>query len=112
VTDLSRRWELADVYDRLTNNFIQLANTPNGRQPMQQIRVLGALQSVRDFELCNYAAGTAGTTAAFSLKDAFENDAALVPVTVLKKSGTVRVHGFHVDPIPGGGICSPTRAQT
>jgi len=112
VTDLSRRWELADVYDRLSNDFIEQANTPNGRQAMQQIRTLGALQSVQDMELRNYNAGTAGTTAVFAFKGTFENNAALVTVTVLKKSGMVRVQGFHVDPIPGGNLRSPARAQT
>jgi hypothetical protein len=112
ATDLSRRWELADVYDRPSNSLIEQAATPQGQQAMQQFRALGALRSVKDVDLRNYMMGSPGTTAAFALKGTFDNEKALVTVTVLKNSGAVRVQGFHADPIPGHGFSSPARAQT
>jgi hypothetical protein len=112
VADLSHRWEIADVYDRLSNSFIEQASTPDGQRSLQRIRTLGALSSIRDVELRNYTAGTLGTTAVFAFKGTFENGVALVTVTLLKKSGTVRVQGFHVDPVPGDAIPSHTRTQT
>jgi hypothetical protein len=55
---------------------------------------------------------TTGTTAVFSFKGTFETDAALMSVTVLKTSGTVRVLAFHLDPIPGRNLPSLPRTQT
>lgn len=112
VTDLSRHWELADVYDRLSNTFIEQAGSAQGRQIMQRFRTLGALRSLQDLELRNYSMTTTGTTAVFSFKGTFETDAALVTVTVLKTSGTVRVLAFHLDPIPGRNLPSLPRTQT
>jgi hypothetical protein len=112
VTDLSRQWDLADVYDRLTNDCAAQAGTAQGQQAMKRLGGLGALRSMEDLELRNYMMGTFGTTAVFAFKGTFENDQALMTVTVLKKSGTVRVQGFHADPIPGHNISSPARAQT
>src|ERR1700728_4174418 len=66
VTDLSRRWELADVYARVSNTLIEQADTAEGRQAMQRIRALGALRSVQDLELRSYNVGTFGTTAVFA----------------------------------------------
>jgi hypothetical protein len=111
VTDLSRRWELADVYDRVTNTLIQQADTAQGRQAMQRIRALGALRSIQDLELRNYYVGTGGTTAVFALKGVFENEIALVTVNLVKKAGTIRVQGFQVDPIPGSAIQAHAKAQ-
>lgn len=112
VTDLSHRWEIGDVYDRLSNSFIEQASTADGQQALQRLRSLGALRSVQDLELRNYFAGTSGTTAVFAFKGAFENGVGLVTVTLLKKSGAVRVQAFHVDPMAGGAVQSPARAQT
>jgi hypothetical protein len=111
VTDLSRRWEVADVHDRMTNTLIQQADSAEGRQAIQRIRALGSLRSAQDLELRNYYVGTAGTTAVFALKGVFENEIAIVTVNVLKKSGTIRVQGFHVDPIPGAAVRAHAKAQ-
>jgi len=112
VTDLSHRWELTDVYDRLSNNFIEQAGSAEGQLALRRIKTLGALRSVQDLEIRNYSMMTSGSTAIFAFKGTFDNDLALVTVTVLRKSGTVRVMAFHVDPIPGRTVPSPARAQT
>jgi hypothetical protein len=48
ATDLSRRWELADVYDRSSNSLVEQAATPQGQQAMQQLR---AADGDRDQEI-------------------------------------------------------------
>jgi hypothetical protein len=54
VTDLSKRWDIADVHDRMANPFIEQAGTPQTQQLLQQFKQLGALTSVHDLELRSY----------------------------------------------------------
>jgi len=112
VIDLSHRWKLADVQDRLSDHFIEQASSAEGQLALRRISTLGALRSVQDLEIRNYSMMTNGTTAVFAFKGTFDNDVALVTVTVLRKSGTVRVMAFHIDPIPGRTVPSPARVQT
>ncbi len=97
VTDLSRRWDMVDVTDRLTNSFIEQTGTPQARQLLQQFKQLGVLKSVRDLELLSYFATTRGRTGVFGFKGTFENGEALVHVTIVKQDGTVRVTGFYLN---------------
>jgi hypothetical protein len=96
VTDLSKRWEVADVYDRLANSFIEQAGTTQGLQLLRQFRQLGALKFVRDFELRNYNSGPNGQTGVFTFKGTFEHGEAVVAVEVTKVGGAVHVLGFNV----------------
>jgi hypothetical protein len=96
VTDLSKRWDLTDVYGPLANSFIEQADTAQGRGLMMQLKQLGALQSVRDFELRNYNFAPKGQTGIFSFKGTFDYGEAVVDVTVIRSGGMVRVQGLHV----------------
>jgi hypothetical protein len=73
VTDLSKRWDIADVHDRLANSFIEQVGTPQAQQLLHQFKQLGALQSVHDLELRSYNANNNGRTGLFSFKGTFEN---------------------------------------
>ncbi len=98
VTDLSKRWDIADVYDRLANPFIEQVGTPQARELLRQFKQLGALKSVRDVELRSYVTNTAGRTGNFSFKGTFENGEALVNLTIIKKDDAVRVLGLYLKP--------------
>jgi hypothetical protein len=98
VTDLSKRWDIADVHDRLENPFIEQASTPQAQQLLHQFKQLGALKSVHDIELRSYNANNNGRTGNFSFKGTFENGEAVVNVTIVKKNGAVRVLGFYLKP--------------
>ena len=87
VTDLSRHWNVADVYDRSDNEFIAQADSPNGQRTIQRFRSLGSLTSIDDFELKNYSDGTTGRRGVFDFKAGFENGEALVEVTVVNHGG-------------------------
>jgi hypothetical protein len=95
VTDLSKRWNTADVYDRMSNSFIEQAGTPQAQQLLHQFKQLGALKSVRDLELRSYADNN-GQTGVFSFKGKFENGEAVVNVTIVKKDEAVRVVAFYL----------------
>jgi len=96
VTDLSKRWDIADVYDRLANPFTEQIRTPQAQQLLHQFKQLGALQSVHDLELRSYNANNNGRTGLLSFKGTFENGEAVVNVTIVKKGGAVRVLGFYL----------------
>lgn len=85
VTDLSRRWDVADVYDRSANEFVAQADSIEGRQAIQRFKPLGALTSIHDFELKNYSDGTWGHRGVFDFKAAFQNGDALVEIIVVQK---------------------------
>lgn len=85
VTDFSRHWSVADVYDRSANEFITQADSAQGQRVIQSFKVLGTLTAVHDFELKNYSDGTWGHRGVFEFKAGFENGEALVQVTVVKK---------------------------
>jgi hypothetical protein len=96
VTDLSKHWDIADVYDRMANPFIEQAATPQAQQLLHQFKQLGALTSVHDLELRNYYSNNNGRIGLFSFKGTFENGEGVVNVTIVKKDGAVRVLGFYL----------------
>lgn len=99
VTDLSKRWDVADVYDRMANPFIEQVSTPQARQLLHQFKQLGMLESVHDLELRSYYSNNNERTGIFSFKGTFENGEGVVNVTVAKKDGAVRVLGFYLKAI-------------
>jgi len=96
VTDLARRWEVADVYDRLANPFIEQAGTPQGQQLLHQFKQLGAFKSLRDLELQSYKTSTSGKIGNFSFKGTFENGEAAVGITLIQENGAVHVLSFYL----------------
>jgi hypothetical protein len=96
VTDLSKTWEIADVYNRLANPFIEQVGTTQARQLLHQFKQLGALKSVHDLELRSYNFNNNGQTGVFLFKGTFENGEAVVNVTIVKKDGAVRVLCFYL----------------
>src|ERR1700722_1724587 len=97
VYDLSKRWMVSEVYDRLAQPFIEQAATVQGQQQLQQFKQLGAVKTVRDLKLRNYnASPTSGQTGVFSFNGIFENGDAAVDVIINKRDGTVSVLAVHV----------------
>jgi hypothetical protein len=96
VTDLSKRWDIADVHDRIANIFIEQVSTPQAQHLLHQFKRLGKLQSVHDLELRGYKSDNGGRTGLFSFKAAFENGEALMNVTIVEKDGEARVLGFYL----------------
>jgi hypothetical protein len=108
LNDLSRHWQIADVYDRSANELISQVDSTEGRRTMQRFKPLGSLTTIHDFELNNYSHGTWGRRGVFDFKAGFQNGEALVEVTVLDKGGTgarvVRVYltGIQMNPTVTG----------
>lgn len=95
VADLSRRWNVADVYGRSANEFVEQADSPQGQRTMESFEALGSLISVQDFALKNYTDGTWGQRGVFDFKANFKNGKALVQVTIVDKGhGGPRVIGI------------------
>jgi hypothetical protein len=99
VTDLSKRWDTADVHDRLADSLIEQASSPQTQSLMHQFKELGRLRSVHDLELKSYVSTNKGQRGTFSFKGAFENGEGVVDVTIIKKDGAVRVSGFRLNGI-------------
>lgn len=97
VTDLSKHWDTAEVRDRLADNLIEDARTPDALQFFQQMKQqLGELRSARDFAMQAYKFDAAGRTGTVAFKGTFDNGEAEVEVTIRKKDSTVRVIGFNI----------------
>jgi hypothetical protein len=73
VADLSKRWDIADVYDRMANPFTEQVSAPQARQLLHQFKQLGALKSVHDLELRSYYTNSNGRTGLFPFKGTSEN---------------------------------------
>ena len=97
VADLSKRWEVVDVYDRMSSSFIQQSGTPQAQQLLHQFKRLGALKSVSALKLQSYYSNNNDRTGVFSLEGAFENGEAVIRVTIVRKDGAVRVVGFYLN---------------
>lgn len=108
VMDLSKRWDIGDVRDRMTESFIEQAGTPQAQELLNQFKRLGALKSVHDLELRSYQTINSKKTAVFSFKATFESGDGLVTVTVVANDGVVRVLGFVLRGIHTG----PSKLQT
>ena len=96
VTDLSKRWDIADVYDRMANPFIEQVSTPQAQQLLHQFKQPGALTSIHDVELQSYNSNNNVRTGLFSFKGTFENGEAVINIAIVKKDGAVRVLGFYL----------------
>ncbi len=94
--DLSSEWNVTDVHERLSNEFLQTLDTPQGQEGFRQLKLLGAVKAITDFQMGNYNATTNGTTGDITFKATFENAKGLVTVTLIKRDGRVQVQGFHV----------------
>jgi hypothetical protein len=99
VTDLSKRWDLADVNDRVATSFVEQARSAQAQQALHEFKPLGMLRSMSDLELRSYNANTKGTTGVFSFKGTFENGDAVVQVTLVKMDGGVRVLSLYLNAI-------------
>lgn len=100
VKDLSRQWNVADVYDRSESAFIAQASSMQGRRALQSFKSLGRLTAVHDLELRNFFDGTAGRRGVFDFRADFQNGTAQVEVTVIdgRHMGT-RVLGINLSGI-------------
>ena len=97
IADLSKRWDIDDVHDRIADAVVSKARSPEGQHLLHQLAQLGALKSIRDVELRGYRSHGSEKTGYFSLRGTFENGEAEIELTIIENSGTVRVAGFYVD---------------
>lgn len=98
MTDMAAEWQLADVYSRLSNEFIEQASTPQATHAMRQFATLGELQSIYDLQIGNYYSGTEGKTGEFTFKASFSNGEALVKMTLIERDETVKVQSVNITP--------------
>jgi hypothetical protein len=100
MTDLSRHWNVADVYDRSDNEFLAEAGSAPGVRTMQSFKSLGPLLSIHDLELKNFSDGTWGRRGVFAFKGRFQNGEALVQILLENKGRTgSRVFGVNLSAI-------------
>lgn len=101
MNEFSQNWEIADVRDMLTNDFIKQLETPNSRQAMLYFRQLGKMTNIQDIELKNYRT-RAGTDSykfgEFVFKADFEHASGLVTMSVIVKKDGERIQGLHINP--------------
>lgn len=98
LEDYSQRWDVADVYFRVTNELLSNINSEQGKNALSVFTTLGVLESTSDLEIGNYYSGTSGKTGNFTLKAVFSNGLALVKIVVNEEDGNVRVNGLHITP--------------
>ena len=110
VSDLSQHWALEDVSDRLSDSFVQQANSRAGQRLFAQCRVLGPLSSISDPQLQRFMVSNSTSTGVFSMRAQFKHGGARIQITLVKHDNTVRVLGFslyRLDSTP-----DPTLPQT
>ena len=98
VSDFSERWETEDVFNKLTNEFIENVNNTESKLALAQFKTLGKLKSITDIELGNYNTSTDAETGEFSMKATFENGDALINLTLKSIDDKVRVQYFKLTP--------------
>jgi len=94
TADLARHWNVADVYSRLDNSFIEQASSVQGRQVLEQFKRLGPLRATEDLQMQNYYLSPGATTALFTLKAIFANGDAIVSISLIRRDHAVRVVSF------------------
>ncbi len=105
--EFSRGWEINSVSAITTNDMLSQINTPNGKHALNVFRTFGEFIEATDIELHNYSTHAGGPTVGiFKFKARFKNANTLVTVTVHEIEESVKVHGFHIDPI--GEISAPS----
>ena len=108
VADFSRRWDVADVYDRSANTFLAQVSSAEGQRVLQSFKSLGGLTSIHDFELKNFSDGTWGRRGVFDFKADFQNGEALVEVTILDDGHVgprvigIYLTGIQLNPVNSG----------
>jgi hypothetical protein len=105
MSDLSKNWSIADVQDRLSNEFLQSRPPVEMDQAIHRLSPLGKLVSIQDVELKLYSAGTTGKTGTFSFKAEYANGHAVASMIVVDTGNGVRVQRLDINPIePPPGI--------
>ena len=94
--DLTRKWNISDVHDRLSNELIVQLDSSEGKLTIKKLSTVGAIKKIYDIEMGDYNATMDGTTGVIIFKADFENAKGVVTVTLIKKDEEVRVHGFHL----------------
>lgn len=98
MADFSLRWDTQDIYSRLSNDFVEMVNTPESKAALAQFKTMGKIKIISDFEIGNYNAHTSGTTGEFSFKASFENGEAIINMTIISSDIGVRVQSFRLTP--------------
>jgi hypothetical protein len=98
MADYSRHWDLADVHDRLSTEFLEQAQSSDGLQTLSLFRRLGDIRDVTDVSVQNFFVGPGGKSGVFVFKARFENAPALVTLTLTESAGELRVRGLNITP--------------
>jgi hypothetical protein len=98
MADYSRRWDVADVYSQVTNEFLMQIQSSAGREAVAVFRRLGKIEEITDVSIQNFFAGTQGKTGTFSFKARFENAPTVVQIVVKESDSAVRVQAIHITP--------------
>lgn len=98
MADFSSRWDTQDIYPHLSNEFVEMVNTPESKAALAQFKTMGKIKTITDFEIGNYNAHTSGTTGEFSFKASFEHGEAVINMTIKSSDIGVRVQSFRLIP--------------
>ncbi len=103
VEDLSQSWELQDIAGRLSEEFLEQAESVDGQEQLEKFSILGMLNEIKEVEIGKYFSGSGGTLGEFLITARFEKEEVLVKVTVHEQSGEVKVRGVTINRLDAEG---------
>lgn len=99
VSDLSQRWDLADVTDRVGGALALQADNADGQRRLAQFKPLGSLRSISQLQLQRYALSDDATSGVFWLRAQFTHGGAQIQITLTERHDTVRVESLYLKPL-------------
>lgn len=96
LSDLSQRWELTDVEDRVSGPLARQAGSPEGQRELTQFRPLGALRLISELQLQRYALSDDDRTGVFSARAQFAHGGAHIQIIVTQHHNAVRVESLQL----------------
>lgn len=103
VANLSRSWELQDIADQLSEEFLEQAKSVEGQEQLEKFSTLGVLNEIKAVGIGKYFSGSDGTFGEFLITARFEREEVLVKVTVHEQSGQVKVRGVTINRLDAEG---------
>jgi hypothetical protein len=99
MADYAGAWDIVEVRDRVTNEFLLQAQSPTGVQVAAFCRRMGKLREISDLTVERFHAGTGGRTGTFSFKAEFQHAPAVVTLQLHVADGEPRVVALNVQPL-------------
>lgn len=103
ITDLAQNWDVNAVSTRMSDSFIEQAQSDNGQAYLRAFAALGRLISIDEIETGQYFSDAEGTRGELVMRINFQTGLTSVKLTLHEQDAKVRVQGITINQLDAEG---------